>query len=247
MNNKLVFRQRLRRTLILTALLLFPLTINYLSPYLIIDGAAQGIVNGSFILFTLLFLSSLFLGRSWCSWICPGGGLGEACFYITDKKVSQKGNWIKWLIWIPWMGVIIFLLISAGGILQIKPFYMMENYISIDRPEGFIIYYFVVILIALLSLTLGRRAFCHYACWMAPFLIIGRKLRNFLGFPALKIASEEEKCIDCKLCTQNCPMSLDVNALVHKTSMEHSECILCGNCVDTCPHDVIHYGFSKGK
>ena len=32
---------------------------NYFSPYVIIDGASQGVINGSFIVFGLMFLSAL--------------------------------------------------------------------------------------------------------------------------------------------------------------------------------------------
>jgi len=70
-------RQNLRRTLLLVTWLLFPIVMNFLSPYVIIDGAFQGIVSGSFILFGILFISSLFLGRLWCSWVCPAAGIQE--------------------------------------------------------------------------------------------------------------------------------------------------------------------------
>jgi len=66
--------------------LLFPVTINYFSPYVIIDGASEGIVAGSFITFGTLFLGSLFFGRAFCGWVCPGAGLQEACFSISDKR-----------------------------------------------------------------------------------------------------------------------------------------------------------------
>ena len=56
-------RQRIRKALIIFSFLLFPITINYFSPYVIVDGASQGIVNGSFISFTLMFLSALFRGE----------------------------------------------------------------------------------------------------------------------------------------------------------------------------------------
>jgi polyferredoxin len=59
-------RQKIRKAIILISFLLFPITINYFSPYIIIDGAAQGIITGSFITFGLLFIVSLFFGRAFC-------------------------------------------------------------------------------------------------------------------------------------------------------------------------------------
>jgi polyferredoxin len=82
---------------------------------------------------------------------------------------------------------------------------------------------------------------------MAPFLILGRKVRNLFPWPALRLEANEDACIDCKTCTRECPMSLDVNAIVHAKTMESSECILCGTCVDNCCKDVIRYRFSGGK
>ncbi|MHA2071805.1 MAG: 4Fe-4S binding protein, partial [Candidatus Thorarchaeota archaeon] len=70
---RIVRRQRLRKGLIFTSFLLFPIIMNYFSPYLIIEAALLGIMNGSFIVFTLLFISSLFLGRGFCGWLCPAG------------------------------------------------------------------------------------------------------------------------------------------------------------------------------
>ena len=89
MTKTLATRQRLRRAALLVSLLLFPVILNYLSPYVIIDGASQGIINGSLVMFGLFFLSSLFLGRLWCSWLCPAGGLGEMCFMVNDQPVKN--------------------------------------------------------------------------------------------------------------------------------------------------------------
>ena len=89
-------RQSTRRLLILIAFLLFPIIINYFSPYLIIDGASMGIVNGSMIVFGLMFTGSLVLGRLWCGWACPMAGLGEACFIIKDQPLrSKKLDYVK--------------------------------------------------------------------------------------------------------------------------------------------------------
>jgi len=239
-------RQATRKAIILISLLLFPVTMNLISPYVIIDGAMQGIITGSFIVFGLMFVSALFVGRLWCAWLCPAAGLQEACFLANDKPArGGKLNWIKWAIWVPWLGLIAYAAASAGGYTSVNFLHLTETGISVDEPLKYITYYMVVGSIFLLSLTAGKRAFCHYGCWMAPFMILGRKVRNALNTPALRLRSEPDKCIDCKKCNKACPMSLDVHAMVHSGTMENSECVLCGSCVDVCPKQVIGYTFSR--
>ena len=55
-------RQKIRKILLYTSLFLFPLTLNFFSPYVSIDGAFAGVLSGSALLFGLLFLSGLFFG-----------------------------------------------------------------------------------------------------------------------------------------------------------------------------------------
>lgn len=245
---KTTTRQAWRKALILLAFLLFPVVLNYLSPYVIIDGAFQGIINGSFIVFGGMLISSLFVGRLWCGWLCPAAGLQEACFAVNSKPVKNgKGNWIKWGIWVVWLGVITFGVINAGGYKTVNFFHLTEAGISVSAPQNYFIYYIVLGTIFLLSITVGRRSFCHHACWMAPFMIGGRKLVNTANLPTLRLVADKAKCTNCKTCTKGCPMSLDVNAMVQAGNMENPECILCGNCIDTCPSKVIRYAFVRRK
>jgi ferredoxin-type protein NapH len=241
-------RQSIRRALVLFSLLLFPVVLNYLSPYLIIDGAANGVVNGSFVVFGLLFLSALFVGRAWCGWACPGAGLQDA-FAVVNGSRSPGGrwDWIKWAIWIPWVAAIAFAAASAGGYRTVDFFYMMDTPISVDRPMGYIMYYTVIGIFLLLALAIGKRAGCHYICWMAPFMILGRKLRNAFAWPSLRLKAYAAACGECGTCTKGCPMSLEVTRMVKSRAMEHPECILCGTCVDSCPKGAIRYSFSSGR
>lgn len=241
-------RQRVRKALILVSFLLFPITMNYFSPYLIIESASQGIINGSFAVFALQFLSSLFLGRLFCGWVCPSGGLQEYCFAVNDKRArGGKLDWIKYFVWVPWLVTIAAMAISAGGYHTVNVFYKMEeSKITVDEPARFVFYYFIVGIFLVLSFLAGRRASCHYICWMAPFMILGRKIRNTFKWPALRLRADQEKCISCKTCTKNCPKSIAVHENVQKGSMEDAECILCGTCVDGCPKRVIIYSFSAG-
>jgi polyferredoxin len=241
-------RQNIRFGLLMFTFLLFPVVMNFLSPYVIIDGAFQGIVSGSFLLFSGLFISSLFVGRLWCGWVCPAAGLQEASFAINNRRVRGKRlDWIKWIIWVLWIGVIVFGFITAGGFAKVDPLHLTDSGISVDAPQKYFIYYIVIAIVFGLAVIVGRRAFCHAGCWMAPFMILGRKIRNGLNTPALRLTAETEKCINCKKCTRVCSMSLDVNAMVQARKMENAECILCGKCIDICPEGVIHYAFKPGQ
>lgn len=252
MIRQLPLRQRIRKALVILAFLSFPITINYLSPYVIIDGAMNGIINGSLVMFGLLFLSSLFLGRAWCGWVCPGGGMQEIVEPINNRPVNgPKLDWIKWLIWIPWISLIVWLVVRAGGYHSFNFFLDTQNGISVagsaDRPIlfAYIIYYGVIALFVGLAVWVGRRAACHTICWMAPFMLIGRWMRNRLNGPGLQLRASSSDCTNCKKCTANCPMSLDVNGMVQAQKMEHSECILCGACVDNCAAGAIRFSFGR--
>ncbi len=241
-------RQRIRLAILIVSLLLFPITMNYLSPYVILYGASQGIINGSFIIFALLFISSLAFGRMWCSWICPAGALGEVCRLANDKPIKYKWlDSLKWVIWFVWLGTIAFFAASAGGYKIVDFFLLTESGISVDAPMKYIIYLIVVGIFMGLALLLGRRAGCHSICWMAPFMILGRKVRNIFAWPAFRLKADQDLCINCKKCSMNCPMSLDVNRMVTEGQMENPECILCAQCADVCPKDVIHLVFQSGK
>ncbi len=244
---QLAGRQRLRIALLLVSLLLFPLTLYYFSPVLIVQSAAEGIINGSFIVFGLMLLLALFFGRFWCGWVCPAGAMQELGAAINNKPARAKFDWIKWAIWIPWIVIIAIMAVQAGGYRSVDPFYQLEGGVTVLQDFWFMIYYIVVAVFLVIAIVAGRRASCHYICWMSPFMIIGRRVRNTFKWPALRLKTETDKCTSCQICTRNCPMSLDVNQMVQNKDMEHDECILCGTCADQCPQHVICYSFSAGK
>ena len=253
MARSVVVRQRWRRALLLVSFVGFPVTMNYFSPYLIVDSAFKGVVNGSLAAFATMFVGSLALGRLWCGWACPAAGLQEAAIPVNGKRVGGRANIVKWAIWVPWMALIAWGAMTAGGYQSIDLFYGTEGGISLagsaDRPIlfAYVIYFGVVALFLGLAMAFGRRAGCHTVCWMAPFMIAGRWIRNRFAWPALRLVADESSCTDCGTCGRECPMGLDVRGLVRSGSMEDHECTLCGTCVDTCPAGTIRYSFSAGK
>lgn len=238
-------RQKFRKGIILFSFFLFPAIFFYLSPVLIIQASSEGVINGSFVLFVLMFLSSLFLGRGYCGWVCPGAGCQESLFLARDKQIT-KGDWIKWVIWVPWIGAIIALAIRSGGYSRIDFFYMTRYGLSVSDVQSHITYLLVLLLLIVLpAFAFGKRSFCHHLCWMAPFMILGRAIRNIFKWPSLQLQSDRESCKQCHTCTDHCPMSLPVEAMVSDRSMENKECILCGTCVDVCKQGAISFHWTK--
>lgn len=241
-------RQKVRAGVLLISFFLLPVTLYYLSPVLIIEGASKGIVVGSFLLFGSLFTASSVLGRLFCGWICPAAGLQEACFRANDRTVrGGRYDLIKYIIWVPWVSVIVFFFIKAGGFHSISPFYATENGISVSDNIGYIIFYAVVGIITIMAFLWGRRAFCHYLCWISPFMVVGGRLGRILRVPSVKLKADKKECTDCKQCTKDCPMSLPVDKMVQDDNLDHDECILCGSCSDVCRKNVITYGFGLRK
>ena len=234
--------QTFRKFLITFSMLLFPITIYYFSPYLIIMGALQHIINGSFIVFTLMFILGMFFGRLWCGFLCPTGGMSE-CFERFSPKSPKQGwrNYLKYGIWVLWLSGVIICHVLGKGDYTIQPFFMTDHGISISNIYSYVIYYGIVILFLIPAIIHGKRANCHYICWMAPFMIMGYKVGRLLHLPQLKIKTKKENCIGCGACSKICPMSLDVKNLISNNEIRSAECILCGECISACPKKVLEY------
>lgn len=239
-------RQKIRKTILLISFLLFPIIIWYFSPYLIIQASFQHILNGSFFVFLSMLILSPFLSRIWCGYFCAAGGLQESCSTINEKPAKQgQRNKIKFIIWTIWIITIITIFLLGKTPITIDFFYMTDHGISISNIYSYIIYYAVILILTLPSIIFGKRATCHYICWMAPFMIIGSTIGRKLHLPQIHIESEKNKCISCKKCNKVCPMGINVESMIkQEKTYANTECIQCGACIDKCSHDVLKYKFS---
>jgi polyferredoxin len=202
----------------------------------------NSIINASFVAFVLIFILSLFFGRAYCSWFCPGCGIQEILSVIIKKKSKNSGAiFIKYFIFTIWVGTII-----AGyvinGVNKIDLTYGMSDVTFLRK---IILTIGAIVLIVPLTAVFGRFASCKYICWQVPFMIIGTKIRDFLHLRGLRLSGDNVKCNSCKACTKNCPMNLDVMEKVKKGNMSDSECILCANCIDHCNQKAINFTFKK--
>ncbi len=241
-------RQKKRLVFTVLMTILFPVIFYYLSPYLIIQGASQGIIAGDVLTFIGLFVSSLFFGRAWCGWLCPGGATQELCMRVNNKAFNgKKRNLIKYLIWAPWIAIVVVLFIHAGGIKAVNPLYQTWKGVSVQDLPSAVMFLAIAGAIATFALVAGKRAVCHSFCWIAPFIVIGTKIKSAVGYPSLHLEADKSKCLNGRQCSGKCPMSIDVAEMVQKENMTNTECISCGSCVDICPKGAIKFSYTRPK
>jgi polyferredoxin len=133
---KLIDKQWTRKALIIFSFVLLPVTFVYISCPIIIEGASKGIVTGGLIVFILLFISSLFVGRLFCGWLCPMGGLQEIYFNINERRANI--GWLNWFKYLIFLAIIFIPLISAirsGGLTTVDFFCYTDHGISIQNRE----------------------------------------------------------------------------------------------------------------
>ncbi|MFP4177979.1 MAG: 4Fe-4S binding protein [Acholeplasmataceae bacterium] len=237
-------KRKTRRILAYSSMMLFPLTLNYFSPFLSVHAAIIGIASGSIITFLVMMVSGIFFRRAWCSYVCPWAAPSEILSHINDEPVNRKTTRrIRYTIFTIWLGSILLFFILAGGIPTIEPLYLTERIVSMDEPIKFVAYYTVVIILTGVTLLVGRRGSCQTMCWMSPFLEFGAWIGRKLGIRQYRVRALPSKCITCTKCNQACPMSIDVMQSLRKGQIDDTECIQCGDCVDVCPTSVLSLDF----
>jgi len=241
-------RQKYRRWILILTFLLIPVTIFYISPIIIMMGAFEGIVTGSFLLYIVLFALSLFAGRIWCGWLCPMGACQELGSRVIQKTVREGWpNWIKYGVTVLWIAAIAGGFVAAGGVRGFDPFYGTVNGISISSVQVLMIVVMIFAGIFLVAFFTGKRGFCHILCPIAGIMVAGRKIRNLAGWPALRLDADSGRCTDCLTCSRKCPAGLDVHGMVQEGRMENPDCIMCATCADGCPEGGIRYGVGGRK
>jgi ferredoxin len=207
----------------------------------------------------LIIMPTIFLGRFFCSWVCPLGALNQISSKflngrrpVDDYSVNayRDSYRIKYYI------LAAFLALALAGSLQVG---LMDPIALLTRSftasvfpavnfSGAGFFYIrqpifhggvLIALIFLIILFLNRfitRFWCRVLCPAGA-------LMGFISIPALlKIHRNVEACTDCQKCRRNCHGGCDPHV-----ELRHAECMLCMNCIDDCPEGAIHFGLPRVK
>lgn len=196
----------------------------------------------------LWIITTLIIGRGWCSWVCFYGGWEEGFRQIgKNKKINllSKNKEIREFQF-GFFGFIILLSICEMSAVYCEwfcPFKLVTEFSPINSIPNLIaavlfIGLFVTLVIILPVLT-KRRTQCSALCPFGAFASLTDKVSMF------RIKIDETKCSGCLKCAASCPFgAIDIKTIQDKKGRPELTCAKCGECVSLCPSKAISYEFS---
>jgi polyferredoxin len=214
-------------------------------------GVFEGHIKWRLLTYPLVILGTVgvLTGRAVCGWACPIGLLQRVTGVVPQKlkskfpaikKIGQHriDGYFRYFKYIVLIGTVVLTAIFIGFVFtDICPVGILVGTIPVTllNPGTFATNAFfniavIVFILFLILIFLIERGWCRYFC---P---IGAILAPFNKVSFLHMSVDREKCVECNLCSDVCPMGIDVPNM-----NRDPECILCGKCIEKCPKDIIKY------
>lgn len=168
-------------------------------------------------------LGPLVFGRGWCGYACWTAMILDLLPYKTPENPRKNLGYFRYILF-----TLSFLFVGGLFVFKIPN---LERLMFWSFIVGNLLYYILGIILAFTFKD--NRSFCKYICPITIFL----KPASY--YSLMRIKNDEEKCIDCGICRDVCPMEVDmVNNSRHR--INGTECILCMNCIEECPQGALY-------
>jgi NosR/NirI family nitrous oxide reductase transcriptional regulator len=179
----------------------------------------------------LIAATTLIWGRSlFCGWLCPYGAMQELLIKLRIRLTPFKKSLefppklratlkpLRYVIFLLLFSVSLFSIETAELLAEVEPFKTTWNVGVLNRSSPFVVYWFALLLAALIM----ERFFCRYLC---P---LGAALALFSRFP-IKPIPRRNFCSKCKICNRGCaPHAIDDQGRINP-----AECLGCFECINS--------------
>jgi ferredoxin len=79
----------------------------------------------------------------------------------------------------------------------------------------------------------------------APTRLLNRDKQKRRAMVSAVLVAEPIRCVECGICTYNCPLGIDIRARVRlRQPIADSYCLTCGECVARCPRGTLRFEVS---
>jgi len=199
-----------------------------------------------------ILVTSFFLGRYWCSHICPVGGAMELGSRIVPRRMKIDFSGLP-ASSVRYGYLSVYLIAPALGIGSLCCNYC--NFATVPRLFGAafsqadMAYFFrtagminLVLVFMLGFLAKGGRGYCNFLCPIGALDAIANRFGQVFG---KRVRIESDKCTSCGACKRVCP-TWAINEDAKETmKIDQLSCMPCRECERICPQEAITYGTRK--
>jgi Pyruvate/2-oxoacid:ferredoxin oxidoreductase delta subunit len=197
-----------------------------------------------------VLLSTLLLGRYWCSHLCPVGGSMEAGSRLVPRFVKINFSGIPAPSF-RYGYLLMYLLLPAIGLgslccnycnFGVVPRMFGATFLEADmayflRTAGLINLGLIVVLGFMAK---GGRAYCNLLCPIGALDALSNRIGYKFG---KRMNIDADKCNGCGACGKVCPAwAIEVR---EKASIDQLSCMPCRACEESCHMEAIRYGKLK--
>lgn len=195
-----------------------------------------------------VLITTLFLGRYWCSHLCPIGGATELGSRLIPKFLKVNFSAIP-ASPVRYGYLAVYVIAPLVGLGSLCCNYC--NFATIPRLFGAafvqadLAYFFrtygiinLALIVVLGFMAKGGRAYCNFLCPVGALDALANRLGIRFG---KRFAVAGHACTGCGVCTDACPTwAIDIKE--EKAGIDQLSCFSCGKCEQSCPESAITYG-----
>ena len=168
-------------------------------------------------------------GRVWCGSHCPRGKFNDNLLSKISRSVEIpsffKTKYFRF-------GFFLFLIYNfMTGIMNAE-----GNWAAIG-----LVFYKIIFITTIITISLGvifhQRTWCAFCPMGSLSALVVKLKRKFISNPT-QIKVDQDKCIDCGLCADNCPIDLEPQNFKEDRDCD-LDCLHCEQCVTACPVDAL--------
>ena len=187
----------------------------------------------------LPILITVFLGRVFCSWICPVNTLQALSDHIFRGSSRVHRERFAIPLRVIWIVLALDLLIAFLFRIPLFAAYSPPGIFGREIARAVFFHTLAleaIILLAILIMNLfTRRWFCRALCPLGGLLAAMGAKR------LLRVSRPQGEGLGCGVCDQSCPLGLSPS----RGEADSSHCWNCGRCVDVCADSGLKLGFGK--